>query len=84
MRLFKSKLKWTSNEAKALDTLPEAMLVLDFKTRFAFETAVPVLGISWHPTDNCFRFQVGPQRKNRTLNVQCSRAFGVFLIPWDA
>ena len=38
--------KWTSNEAKALDTLPEAMMASDFKTLFAFETSVSVLGIS--------------------------------------
>ena len=59
--------KWTSNEAKASDTLPKDMLALDSKTPFVSESSVPVIGISWYPREDCFRFHIDDTQFDESL-----------------
>ena len=50
--------KWSSNNQSSLSTLTPEILVIDEVKLFAQDTAVPILGIAWHTTYDCFMFHL--------------------------
>ena len=50
--------KWSSSDPKALSSLSKDMLVTDEVNLFASDSSIPLLGISWHPKGDFFKFHV--------------------------
>ena len=50
--------KWSSNDASVLSTLTPDRLVTDKVKLLSQDHAVPILGIAWHTTHDCFRFHL--------------------------
>ena len=51
--------KWLSNEAELVDWLPRELLTS--QKSLSMDLGFSVLGISWYPAEDCFRFKFAPE-----------------------
>ena len=58
--------KWLSNEAKLVDWLPRELLTS--QKSLSMDLGFSVLGISWYPAEDCFRFKFAPEPLTGPIN----------------
>ena len=50
--------KWSSNEKKLTNWLPDEVKMIDSTSFFNSQASVAVLGLTWHPDEDYFHFSV--------------------------